>query len=227
MRVSAAAADAVDGGRLHERQPGERPDRAHGAEGEGAPLARRDAGHERQVIVGPAPRVALAGVVAHAAVLDGLRVGHWRARERLLEGGAHVAEVRRVPRRREGLLAPVAEDEGHALREDPLRAEEQLGVEAELEQRTGLRGARELRVGGLVRPGAQRGRDVNAAEKVGHPEPSRAVPERALVDDLDATLHRVERVLGGVRRVGHNLLDAPRDPQRREIRGLVRRGRAS
>ena len=72
----------------------------------------------------------------------------------------------------------------------PVSARELLGVEAELEDVSRLRGASELRVGGLV--GAVR----LPLEKVRDPAPP-VVDEDALVDDVDASRERLRGLGGG------------------------------
>ncbi len=172
---------------------------------ERAALLRRDAGHERQVVVLAPPRLALHDPAAHVAVLDGFGSGERRidgdvgrcggrgsvrGRSRIrrpicrraaggderLEASAHQAVVGQVVGRAkvlDGVRAPAQRDV-HLRRPDALEPLQQVGVEAELEQRRRLHVPRELGVPGFVAPRTQLARGLDAAEEVGETEPADA-----------------------------------------------------
>ena len=106
--------------------------------------------------------------------------------------------MRCVAHRLEVFLAHVAEHERHALREYTLRACEQLRVKAQLQKCRSLRGACELRVDWLVRPGAERRRTIDATQKVGAAEPAWQVLKCTLIDDVNTAVHGIEGELDGI-----------------------------
>jgi hypothetical protein len=179
-----------------ERQLGQRGHRRHGTGLELASLQPRDPGHERQVIVERSPLAAGPGPAADGAMLD--RLGIVGARQRVVRhrnGGKHAlehqAEVRGV------LVEPVRlrlDRRYHlkALGAHSLRRRQHLRVQPELEDRPGLRLARELGVGDLVGPVAERARSGNALKNVGISEPG-AISQCALDYDIRAVAHRLER----------------------------------
>ena len=116
---------------------------------------------------------------------QGLHAGH-EAREQR-------AVVVHVVGAAEGALGVVAQHHVHQPRLGALRLGKQRAVEGQLHQELALGRSRELGVGDLVAPGAQRrGLAIHPAQEVGVPD-QRPVAQRGLVDDFGALLHGLER----------------------------------
>ena len=188
-------ADPVEPGRDRQPQRAQRPHRRHIPFGQSAPLAPGDAGDQREVVVGPAPRRAGLLPLANAAVLDRLRVRVRRRGRVRLEALPNRAVVRRVLRHPEArliLAAGPAEREMHQLGFDHLRQRQQVRVQKKLQQRLSLRPAGQLRIEDLVGPSAQRTRPVCPEQEVGIAAPPPAsVLKTPLVDHVGPALHRV------------------------------------
>ena len=186
--------DALDrrvGSSLRER--GQRRDPRGGEPLGVQPRETRD---EDRVVLRDAAVVAEVAEVADRAVVDGPGPGLWlavvcdRGQQPLARAPEERDEVRGPQRRR---LAR-AELDMDVLGQPTLDSLELLGVEAELDRVERLRGARELRVDGLVRAVGQ------PHEEVGEPAP-RAVREIGLVDDVgfcapDCILGRTTLLVG-------------------------------
>ncbi|SNR56299.1 hypothetical protein SAMN06272737_112149 [Blastococcus mobilis] len=81
------------------------------------------------------------------------------------------------------------------LRRHPLQVGEPLGVRRHLQQRGDLQLPGELGIGDLVRPVSEDWRRrLDPQQEVGLPTPG-AVEERPLVDNIDASPHRLDRLL--------------------------------
>jgi hypothetical protein len=149
------------------------------------------------VIVGFAARVAVLLPVAQLTVLDGMGIGAVGVRgEHALEAALHAAVVGGEVGETEALARVRAENDVDPLRHRTLLCGEQLGVETELEQEIGLHPPRELRVGHLIAPLAQRRPLREALQEVGVTAPALAVEEDGLVDNLGALPHRCAGALG-------------------------------
>ncbi len=196
---AAHARDPRRGGQLRQLD-----DRVDPALDELARLAAAHARHQREVVV-VAPLLDTRPVpTAHPAVLDRVGVGGRRwvrdgdaAEDHVLEPRPDGAVVGHVVLDPEGdaLHGAAAQDDVHPCRFEPLDLAQLLRVRAELEHGARLCLSRQLGVGDLVAPRAQCGRGVDAQQEVGVAAPP-AVEERGLVDDVVATVERLER-LGG------------------------------
>ena len=180
-------------GQAGAREGGERRDPARL---ELAALEARHAGDEGEVIVVAPLPVAAPPPAADLALGDGLRVGAAHAArrvERLRERALHAAVVGHEVPRAEALGLAVARRLHHVHRigEAPLELAHDLRVEAELEHRAALRLHRELRVDGLVGPGAELARRLHAQQHVRDAAPA-PLHQRGLGDGADAPAHRVE-----------------------------------
>jgi len=180
------------------------------------------------MIVGFAPRVAVTLPVTQLAVLDGVGVGAVGARgEHTLEAALDAAVVGGEVGETEAFARVRPEDDVDLIRLRVLLGGQQLRVEAELEQEVRLDAARELGVGHLVAPVAERGALGAALEEVGVAAPALTVEEDGLVDDLGAGLHRLAGALGAAlqpveARLALDLHDlASGGAQRLHVSGLV------
>ena len=193
----------ADGVRRRKRLQIERPEtrhRRHAPVDQLAPLAARDPGDQRQVIVGAsAIRTALLPV-AERTMVDRLRIGVRRLCRVRLEAPADGAVVRGVRHDPEACFSrPVAaaERQVHSLRRGALHLGQQVRIQQKLEQRLALCDAGQLRVEHLVRPAAQRACFVHPEQEIGIAAPLPVVVLQApLVDDVDPAPHRFP----GVRR---------------------------
>ena len=113
-------------------------------------LAAADPRDARQVVVRVPLRVAAGGEGADRAVLDRPRVRLRLLGDELDQAAADAAEVGVEVGEAEALALLRAEHDVHPLGRAPLDPPELLRVEAELQHRSRLRRARELRVDGLV-----------------------------------------------------------------------------
>ena len=108
---------------------------------------------------------------------------------------------------------------------------EQVGVDAELEDRPGLGLSSELGVKRFVRPGAEIARHVDAAEEVDSTRPA-VVLKGGLVDDVDPLAHGGE---GHFHAIGRSTVPGlagtgdrkPFGPQAFQVRPLVRKATGS
>jgi hypothetical protein len=193
-------------------------------------LVAADVGDADEVVVAVPARLAEREEVAQRAVVDWIGIGGDRSRRGLSplderrqplfhppEVGGEVGGAERLDRAR-------AEHDVHPLREAPLDPLELVRVEGELQDRSRLRVASQLRVPRLVRERAEHGRLVDADEEVGDAAPA-GEGQHALVDDLGAG---AKRDLGAGGRGGEAVvlqfdLDdlTPLVPQPGEVRLLV------
>ena len=174
----------------------ERRKRRHSTPLELLDLAAADPGDAGEVVDRVPVRVAERLEVADAALRAGERLGLGRCADELLEPLADAPVVRAELARRERLLRLVPEQHVDVRRLEPLDPRDLLAVEAELEDVGGLRVAGELGVERLVAPRAERGGRLDAHQEVGLPAPAVA-REDALVDDVDAVLHRLDGLARG------------------------------
>ena len=171
---------------------------------QGAALARRDPGNEREIVVGPPACRAQLAPAADVAVLDGLGVrrdGWIRGDGRgdlLLEqapGEPVVGHVVADPVALHRSGAP-AEGDVHPIGLAPLNSRERVDVRADLKQGTRLRVPGELGVDDLVAPRTESAPRLDAKQEVRVTEPA-AVEERRLIDDVVAPADRGLRLGGG------------------------------
>src|SRR5215211_3416983 len=167
--------------------------------------------------------------VADRAVVDRQRVRRRLRRDELEEPRPRAPEVGVEVSRPERLALPRPEHEVHLGGFGALEARDLRAVEAELQQVRRLRPPRELRVGDLVAPVAERGRRVDALEEVGEPAPPVGRDQDALVDHLGAGTHRLLGLARGALEIPVLLALAAKDrddvlavrEQRVEVRALV------
>ena len=189
-------AQRLEGARRHARdlavrwRGGELGERADARLLEPRNLVAAQARDERQVVVPLPLRPAAFAEVADRAVRDGQRVRLGRVGDELEEALPDAPVVGHEVAGPVGVAQPGPEQDVHERRLAPGDAGELLGVEAELEDVSRLRGAGELRVGRLV--GAVR----LPLEEVRDPAPP-LVDEDALVDDVDASGERLRGLGGG------------------------------
>ncbi len=185
-------AQRLEGARRHardlavRRRGGELGERADARLLEPRNLVAAQARDEREVVVPLPLRLAAFAEVADRAVRDGQRVRLGRVGDELEEALPDAPVVGHEVAGPVGVAQPGPEQDVHERRLAPGDAGELLGVEAELEDVSRLRGAGELRVGRLV--GAVR----LPLEEVRDPAPP-LVDEDALVDDVDAGGERLAR----------------------------------
>ncbi len=224
-RLRPDALDCGVGRRLRERR--QRRDPCGGEPLRVQPPEPRD---EDRVVLRDSPVLAEVPEVADRAVVDGPRPGLRRGRrggtcpalDRREQPLARAPEERDEVRRPQRRALARAELDVDVLGQPTLDPLELLGVEAELDRVERLRGARELRVDGLVRAVGQ------PHEEVGEPAP-RAVREVGLVDDVgfrapDGLLGRAASLVGVEVLVVVGLEAQDAEPVRlkpREVRSLV------
>ena len=163
-------AHAVDRGGDGKGEPAEGGHRRDVARDQPLPLGGRDAGHQREVVIGASPGRAVTVPVAEPAMLDRFRIGLRRGVRVRLEAAADGAVVGGVLDHPEaGVDAAVApaEREVRPLGLAALHRGEQIGVEEELQERRAAGHGRQLRVDHLVRPGAQGARSLDPDQEVG------------------------------------------------------------
>ena len=161
--------------------------RTHGVHvvlGEFAPLARENAGHQRQVIVAAPHALALHLPTAQVAQRDRLGVGRHRHRDGAGQPCLHAAEIRQVvagavPLRRHALRG----DDADALRQHALQLLQKLRIQTQLQNRRALSLAGELGVHHFVGPVAQRAGRVRLQQHVRAAAP-RVRDEHGLDDHL-------------------------------------------
>ena len=179
--------------------------RRHALVDQPPPLAARDPGYQRQVIVGTSATCAALLPVAERTMVDRLRVGVRRLRRVRLEAPADGTIVRGVLHDPEArFLRPVvaAQRQVHPLRRGALHLREQVRIQQKLKQRLAFRDAGQLGVEHLVRPAAQRARFVHPKQEIGIAAPPPVVVLQApLVDDVDPAPHRCPRARRGFPRV--------------------------
>ena len=199
-RRAASAGAEIPGTRDARRDVGQLGDAADAGVLELDRLRARDAGDERQVVVGAAAVAAARPPVAVGAVLDGIRVGRRRALavrlQRAEEAALHAVGVGLEVARAERADLVGAEHHVHALGREPLDLPDHRGVEEQLEDHVGLRVRGELGVGGLVGEGAEVGRHPDLEQEVRRAAPG-AGREGGLVDHVAARPHRLDGRLRG------------------------------
>ena len=196
--------------RRHLIERGERRERVDAALAQGRDLRVRNACHVAEVVVAATTLLALRPPRAVVAVLDRLRVGRSRAREKVVEVALEQPEVRAVivDAVSFGFETGTRRDDVHVGGPRPLDPFEQGRVHAELQDRAGFCLAGELGVAGFVGPPAETARCVHLEQEIGAARPG-AVREHALVDRVGARMHRGQGRLSRQARLGAGDLEAP------------------
>ena len=154
-------------------------------------LGPLDVGHQAKVVVLLPPEAQALLPMAFRAVGAGLRIRSGRrSLGELLQAASGLSDVGREVADVKARLRAVAEGQPDLLRDQPLAFAEQVGIDAELDEVSGLRLAGQFRVGRLVAVRPQGGRPVRLHQEVGQPLPFVAGQCR-LVDHVRAAAERI------------------------------------